>query len=327
MDNRVTHTSQAGTDQVGSTFHIAFCVDNHYFRSMGATITSVIANNPDTHFTFHVLAFDVTDQHRERLLELEQRFNVRTRLHIVDPDSFSELRHFIEHSYYSLSIFSRLIIPALLRDEADKVLYLDADILCVGKLDELIAMDLDNEIAAVVPDAPVTTARRCAALGLKHGRYFNGGVLYMHVANWIANRTTEKTMEVLLSPAKDMRFNDQDALNIVIGGSARFIDGKYNYIYDLIHDLDRNIRTMRPVGDAVFLHFAGAVKPWADWSEHEARALFTKYHALSPWSDMPLDPAPRNSREMRMQARFLTKRGELLRALGWFVRYLRKRAR
>lgn len=315
------------TNSANNSFHIAFCVDNHYFRSMGATMTSIIDNNPGVHFTFHVLAFAVSDSHRERLQQLEKKFNVSTRLHIIDPAIFQKFTHFIEFSYYSLSIFSRLVIPTLLQGVTDKVLYLDADILCVGRVDELMQMDISNDIAIVVPDAEETTRRRCAALQLRHPRYFNGGVMYMNVDNWIRNNITDEAMQALLQLGKKLRFNDQDALNIVLDGRARFVDKKWNYIYDLIYDLDRNNRRMRPVDDAVFIHFAGAVKPWADWSGHDSRALFVKYHALSPWADMPLDEAPRNSREMRMQSRFLMKRGQLVDGVRWYLKYLKARSR
>ncbi|NMM36682.1 MAG: UDP-glucose--(glucosyl) LPS alpha 1,3-glucosyltransferase WaaO [Glaciimonas sp.] len=309
------------------SFHIAFCVDNHYFRSMGATITSILENNPGVQFTFHVFAFSASDQQRDRLQQLDRQPNVRTQLHIIDPALFDKFTHFIEFSYYSLSIFSRLIIPAELQGVTDRVLYLDADILCVGKIDELIEMDIGTDIALVVPDAEETTRRRCAALQLKHPHYFNGGVIFINVENWISNNITEEAMQALLKFGKKLRFNDQDALNIVLDGRARFIAPKWNYIYDLIHDLDRNITRMRPVENAVFIHFAGAVKPWTDWTRHESRALFAKYHALSPWSDMPLDPAPRNSREMRMLSRFLLKRGKVLDSARWYLKYLKARSR
>ncbi|MDO8298122.1 glycosyltransferase family 8 protein [Lacisediminimonas sp.] len=305
--------------------HIAFCVDDNYFRSMGATIASIIANNPGRQFIFHVLAFEVAERHRAGLLELERRFDVRTQLHIIDPASFRELGHFVRNSYYSLSIFSRLLIPAVLEGVASKVLYLDADILCVGKLDELIDMDLGSDIAAAVADAPLTAERRSRALGLKHGRYFNSGVLLINVDNWIAHQVTARTLEVLAQGKKRLRFSDQDALNIVLGEHIGYLDGKFNTIYDLVHDMDRNVRTMHAPDKAVLLHFAGAIKPWADWHRHEARALFCRYHAMSPWADMPLDPAPRNPREMRLQSRFLKNRGEFRSALVWYGRYLRAR--
>ena len=327
MSTDSTVQSEAGRHAADASFHIAFCVDNHYFRSMGATIASILLHNPGVHFTFHVFAFAASDEHRERLQQLESQPNVRTQLHIIDQAVFEKFTHFIEFSYYSLSIFTRLIIPSALQGVTDRVLYLDADILCVGKLDELIAMDIGADIALVVPDAEATTRRRCAALQLKHGRYFNGGVIFINVENWISNNITQESMQALLKFGKKLRFNDQDALNIVLDGRARFIAPKWNYIYDLIHDLDRNITRMGSVDEAVFIHFAGAVKPWTDWSGHESRALFVKYHALSPWSGMPLDPAPRNSREMRMLSRFLLKRGELLEGARWYLKYLKARSR
>ncbi|OGS97759.1 MAG: glycosyl transferase [Gallionellales bacterium RBG_16_56_9] len=315
-----------GTSVANPTFHIAFCVDNNYFRAMGAVIASIIANNPGQHFTFHVLAFEVSSQNRERLKQIEQMHAVSTELHLLDPASFDQFSHFLGHSHYSLSIFTRLVIPDVLRGRTDRVLYLDADILCVGKLDEMIAMDISDEIAVVVPDAPVTTRRRVSALGLRHPKYFNGGVIFINIEKWIANDVTAQTLGTLVSSKKRLRFNDQDALNIVLNGRARFVSPRWNYLYDLIHDLDVNRTAMRPVGEAVFIHFAGAVKPWADWSGHEARQLFRKYHAMSPWAEMSLDQEPRNTKELRMYSRFLFRRRKPLESLAWYLKYLRARS-
>jgi lipopolysaccharide biosynthesis glycosyltransferase len=309
-----------------ASFHIAFCVDNHYFRAMGATIASIIANNPERHFTFHVLAFEVDDAHRARLAQLETMHAVKTELHLIDLQTFRQFSHFLGHSHYSLSIFTRLVIPTVLRGQTDRVLYLDADILCVGKLDEMIAMDISQDIAVVVPDAPVTTARRVKALELPHAEYFNGGVIFINIEKWIAEDITARTLDTLLDSKKELRFNDQDALNIVLNGRARYLSPRWNYLYDLIHDLNVNKSAMRTVGKAVFIHFAGAVKPWTDWSGHDARLLFRKYLLLSPWADMPLDAEPRNTKEMRMHSRFLFRQGKPLQSLKWYIRYLNKRA-
>lgn len=308
------------------SFHLAFCVDDNYLRPMGATVMSILDHNPDRHFTVHVLVFSVSDDNRRRLQQLDGHPQVTVRLHIVDPAAFASLSHYIANSYYSLSVFARLVIPDLLKGETERVTYLDADILCAGSVDELAAMDVSNDIALTVLDAPITVARRCKALGLQHGKYFNAGFMHINLPNWIAQGISEQAFEMLAKPQGDMRFQEQDALNRLLDGRSRYIDGKYNFIYDMVYDLDRGISEMRPVGDAVFLHFAGAVKPWAEWSEHAARAMFRKYHARSPWSDMPLDAAPRNTREMRLQSRFMAKRGRLAAALGWYLRYLRARA-
>jgi len=321
-----TQEIMAQPDNGKPSFHIAFCVDNNYFRAMGGTIASIVANNPGQHFTFHVLAFEVSDDHQRRLKQLEQMYRVKTALHLLDLASFTQFSHFLGHSHYSLSIFTRLVIPTVLRGVTDRVLYLDADILCFNRVDELVDMDISNDIAVVIPDAPVTLQRRVAALGLKHNEYFNGGVFFINIENWLAEDITAKTLDTLLTSKTDMRFNDQDALNIVLNGRARYLSPKWNYLYDLIHDLNVNKFALKPVGKAIFVHFAGAVKPWAAWSRHEACGLFRRYLDISPWADMPLDTEPRNTKELRMQSRFMYRQGRPLESLKWYIRYLRKRS-
>ncbi|WP_075259392.1 glycosyltransferase family 8 protein [Herbaspirillum camelliae] len=308
------------------SFHIAFCVDNNYFRAMGGTIASIVANNPDQHFTFHVLAFEVSEDHQRRLKQLESMYRVKTELHLLDLNDFTQFSHFLGHSHYSLSIFTRLVIPTVLAEVTDRVLYLDADILCFNRLDALVDMDISQDIAVVVPDAPVTLQRRVAALGLAHKEYFNGGVIFINIPKWLAEDITPKTLDALLNSKTDMRFNDQDALNIVLNGRARYVSPKWNYLYDLIHDLNVNKFALKPVGKAIFVHFAGAVKPWAAWSRHEVCTLFRRYLDISPWADMALDQEPRNTKELRMHSRFMYRQGRPLESLKWYLRYLGKRA-
>lgn len=309
------------------TFHIAFCADDNYCRPMGATIASIIANNPGQHFTFHLLAIALTADNQARFHRVGEMAQADTQIHLLDAAQFAPFAGFLGHSHYSLSIFTRLVIPDMLQGLADRVLYLDADILCLGSIDELITIDFDGKLAVVVPDAPITTRRRVAALNLPHNEYFNAGVMLINIAPWLAAGATAQAVDTLANSTLDLRFNDQDALNIVLNGRARYVDQRYNTLYDLIHDLQVNSTALRDLHDAVLVHFAGSVKPWAAWSGHAAAALFAGYLAQSPWADLPLDSAPRNTKEMRMHSRFLMRKGKPLQSLGWYVRYLRKRRR
>jgi lipopolysaccharide biosynthesis glycosyltransferase len=311
---------------VKPSFDVAFCVDDRYFRSMGAAIASLIENNRNVHFVFHVFAFSIADDNRQRLRRSESGFDLSMQIHIIDPAVFRQFTHFTQSSYYSPSIFARLLIPPVLHGQTKNVLYLDADILCVGGIGDLVQMDISGTIAAVVSDAEATTVRRRAQLHLKHPGYFNSGVMYMNIDLWISNKITERTIDAIMKNGKSFRFPDQDALNVVLDGRARFIDRKWNYLYGLVGDLERDRRKMRLVGDAVFIHFAGAVKPWNNWCLHESRDLFVKYHAISFWADVPLDEVPQNYKEMRMHSRFLLKRGQMIDSLRWYFRYLRAKS-
>ncbi len=289
---------------------------------MGATITSIIDNSPGVTFTFHAFAFALSDDNRRQFKKLEEIYDLKTHIHIIDPAVFQRFAHISQLSYYSPTIFTRLLIPSTLKGMTDKVLYLDADILCVGSMAELLQMDFGENAAIAIPDADETTRRRCAALRLSSQKYFNSGVVYMNVDTWLAKEITEKTIHAILENGKDYRFPDQDALNVVLEGQVKYIDRKWNFLYDLIHDLEKDKRQMRDIGAVVFIHFAGAVKPWNNWCLHASRDLFAKYHALSPWADLPLDEAPRNYKEMRMFSRFLMKRGQVFDSFKWYMKYL-----
>ena len=247
------------------TFHIAFCADDNYCRPMGATIASLIANNPGQHFTFHLLAIALSSDNQARFRRVAE-LGADTHIHLLDAEQFAPFAGFLGHSHYSLSIFTRLVIPDMLAGVADRVLYLDADILCLGAIDELFDIDFGGKLAVVVPDAPVTTRRRVAALALPHNEYFNAGVMLINVAPWLSAGATAQAVDTLANSKLDLRFNDQDALNIVLNGRARYVDQRYNTLYDLIHDLQVNRTALGPLNGARLVHFAGSVKPWAAWS-------------------------------------------------------------
>lgn len=304
-------------------FHVVFCVDDRYFRCMGATIASIIANNAERNFVFHVLATKVSEDNRRRFESLAQRSGTTVHLHLLDAELFSRFDQYTKSSYYSSAIFARLVIPDILKSYTDRVLYLDADILCVGSIDELARLDLADDIAIVVPDAEATTRRRVEALKLKHPRYFNSGMLYINIPKWIEAGITQQTIDAILKDGEDFRFPDQDALNVVLDGRARFVGVRWNYLYGLVGDLENNRPALAiPAGAATFIHFAGSVKPWGVWSGHDSVRLFQKYHALSAWSDQSLDIEPTNYKELRMHSRFQWARGNRLDSLRWYWRYL-----
>lgn len=310
------------------SFHIAFCVDNNYFRSMGATIASILAQNPTRHFTFHVFAFAFPEDHARRLREFESDPRVKIAFHLLDTNTFEKFSGHVKSSYISLSTFSRLVVPGILKDVTDRVLYLDADILCTGSLDELASMDLSDTIALVVSDVGWKTGTlpdgRYNVLKLQHKEYFNAGVVFINIKKWEENQVSTEAIDALVKRGKELTFNDQDALNIVLNGRVRYIDKKWNYIYSMIADLKGGRTTVSSLGDAALVHFAGAIKPWNNWCRHEAAAIFKKYHALSPWHDTPLDEHPVNYKEMRIFARFLRAKGETLKSARWYASYLRK---
>ena len=299
--------------------HVAFGVDANYFRGMGVTITSVVKNNPDLHFIFHVFAFHVSDDNRRRIGQLEAELDSTINIHVLSTDLLQAFRKFPCFGQHSLGTFIRLLIPNSLQGIASKVLYLDSDILCFGSIADLLITDLTDCIAAVAHDEADTTVKtQTSALRLKHGQYFNAGVMYINVENWIANDTQNSALKILTT--QELVFADQDALNMALDGKTRYIDDKWNYRYHLVDYLIKGETRLSVPDSFVLMHFTGPVKPWHNWCLHEVKAIFIQYQSASSWSDVPLD-APRTSRELKLFSKFLIKQNRIASGVFWHLKY------
>lgn len=59
-------------DKKGDMLHIAFAVDENYMRPAGVMISSIIKNNPDGYFYFHVFTTSVKKEDIYRLKKLRK---------------------------------------------------------------------------------------------------------------------------------------------------------------------------------------------------------------------------------------------------------------
>jgi UDP-glucose:(glucosyl)LPS alpha-1,3-glucosyltransferase len=303
--------------------HIAFGVDAGYFRGMGVMITSIAQHNPHLSFIFHVFAFSVSEDNRRRIDELAQHHGLTIQIQILSKDMLREFSQFPCFSQHALGTFIRLLVPNILHEVTNQVLYLDADMLCLGDISELISIDINDCVAAAVHDEHDTTAKtQIPALGLKHGQYFNSGVMYINTKSWVIHDVQNKALTALTN--QSFIFPDQDALNMVLDGKVRYIDKRWNYRYHLVTFLSRGESRLQIDTPHVLMHFTGPVKPWHSWCLHEAKNLFVNYQDCSSWADFPLDP-PRSARDLKLFSRFLLKQGRLVEGIYWHIKYLRVR--
>jgi len=313
------NSSAASSDD--APFHIAFGIDASYFRYAAVTIVSILENNRDQSLHFHILTEAVPDNVRDNFQSIAAQYDTRIDFHLPDLAIFRNLYEFSASSQYSPAIFTRLMIPATLRDIAQTVLYLDADIICAGSVAALRKLDMRQEILAVVSDELETTVKnRCAALHISSGRYFNSGVMLINVANWLSADVTDQVFATLRDSQRNFLHPDQDALNLVLGDKVLYIEEKWNLRYNLEIMLRKGLASQW-LGEAVFMHFTGRIKPWLNWNLHPAKELFLRYQNLTPWRDAPLEE-PKNYKEMRMFVRFLIPQKQYAAALSWYVRYL-----
>ena len=305
----------------GSPIHIAFGVDTRFAPAMGVTITSILANNPHINIVFHVITTHIRRDDLQRLQNLAEQHAAGLQLHTIDSQTFHALP---DPGRFSYATYNRLLISNLLRGVTQKALYLDSDIVCLGDISELNALDMGDAIVAAVMETPWPyLPQHMAMLGTPQAKsYFNCGVLYIDLARWDEHDISRKAMDLLIR-RPGLPYPDQDALNILLADKVTSIDKKWNTIWG-----DGSDPTYRTPAETVFLHYA-LDKPWHEWSPNFHDPSFKKYRAQSPWAGSPMyDPRhdyPRTRGDKKTYARNLLRTGDVLGASQWYLKYLATR--
>ncbi len=171
-------------------------------------------------------------------------------------------------------MYQRLAIPDFFQDRASRVLYLDADLLVLGDIEELLDVELGDKAVAAVQDMVIP--RVSSPLGLSNYKqmglplqthYFNAGILLMNLPVWREESIVERALEYLKT-AKNVGLMDQDGLNAVLHSSWLPLHYRWNIIGSVAgrpffkaKHLDRALyeEAMKSPG---IVHFAGHLKPW-----------------------------------------------------------------
>ena len=299
--------------QTTPTLNVAFAIGDNFACHMGVLMNSILVNNVDFHFVFHVFTDSLRPADHERLCQLTEQHPIAIHIYYVNKDMVKSLPTM---HHISPAIYYRLMIPDVVASCTSRVLYLDSDIACVGHLPDINSFDLQGHPAGVVMDVPHIVKRQVPKLGLSHGVYFNAGVMLIDVAAWQKAAVSQQVLTMMYERGDSLTLLEQDALNIILDGNSFLLPPTWNHIYTT----DRP--TIEPPPEALFLHFAGSLKPWHLSPQHPLGEYYRRYKESSPWSDIPLDTPP-GYREMEIYARLSFREGSFLTGLYWYWKYLK----
>ena len=139
------------------------------------------------------------------------------------------------HFYWGPIVYVRLFMPKLLPEYVDKVLYLDADTIVCGNIDELWDVDLTDYACLMSMDLPggaVGCWRQC-----NKNDYYNSGFNLMNLDYWRKNQISEKLVDLL--KREHLPYPDQDAVNYICAGKIYKVDKELYNTFDF-QDLSKS---------------------------------------------------------------------------------------
>lgn len=293
--------------------HIAFGINKKFVAPMGVLLTSLLDQNKEIKFSIHIFVDEIEKQDIERLEQFSQIYHSRIILYFIQNEIFCDLNQ----AQFTIATYYRFLIPKALEDKADKFLYLDADMICIHKLNELTDLNFGNKIACVVEDHKVTK-EDSPHLNLKGNLYFNAGMLYIDVKKWNDMKISEKCLELLEQRSFEFACFDQDALNIILEDQVKYISAKWNYLCNTGNKEFKNI--VQVPKDTVIIHYIGFNKPWHCWCYHPLAKYFKDVLPKSLWREISWLETPKKYREMKMMAAACYHEGRYLKVMYWGVR-------
>jgi len=271
--------------------NIAYGVDNNFLFGACISITSILEKNKNSYFAFHIFSDYVDDEICLKLKDLATKYNTTITIYKINNDCFNIFPYNVRFSY---ATYYRFIICEYLMSYTDRLVYLDADIVCKGNVASLLNLDMQGNIIAAVADVEMMQRRAVKEFGFEPNAYFNAGMLYIDLNAWRENKILQQIIDLFSDKemAARLTFLDQDALNLLVKGKVKIIDRKYNTFYNFDDEpkIKRADRYKEIINDdTVFIHYVGVTKPWFQWAkDYPAVKYFSEIYKISPWRDQPL---------------------------------------
>lgn len=293
--------------------HFALAFDSKYAIGAGVCITSIIKNNTNTNCIFHLFYSEIDRTDIIKIQKLSENEHTEINLYKIE-NIFSSFPTF---SHFSHAIYYRLIIANELAPICDKVLYVDADMVCINTLDHLFTIDTKDIVIAAVPDADSVCAKKKNNFNLSKN-YFNSGLMLIDTQNWEKNNISAKAFYLIIKNHDTFEYPDQDALNIAADRLILFIDKKWNHLFRINSDIGL------PPRETAIIHYVGSFKPWLRNYPHPATEYFNKYKKCSPWADTKA-PEACHYKEIHQNSTIARRNKMHVKSIYLYIKYITKK--
>ena len=276
-DNDVIHVALAFCDPKGT-----------YARHAAVTMASIYENAQGRRVDVHILHDEtLNDKNRSALALLAQ--NYRQSVDFIDVASnFEELKKKAQSlplDGYRGTMF-RLFLSDVLA--ADKVIYLDCDIVIEMDIAELWNIPLNNHAAAAVRDVwtldylngksvPWRLGKVWDLLGVRHDSYFNAGVMVLNLRKIReCYKLSDHVLEFYSKYRRCITLHDQDFLNWIFAGDVLLLEERFNHI-------NASGVTKETLRGSIWHMAGGSAKPWSSYTRQFVDDLYWHYLRLTPY--------------------------------------------
>ena len=242
-----------------------YCFDDGYNIQAQCSMYSLLTN-VDEKINIYIIHKNKENENfiDDKIINHKNLNKVRVYKFKFDKDLFPNL----DKAHISQATYYRLHIEKYLDEEIDFITYLDGDIICFSNPINAINTEiqkLKNKNYVISANSESTVLDAVERLGNKSEKYFNAGVLIINYKEWIKKSTTKNLLSLLAEEKRELKFWDQDLLNIYFDGSYSEMSKYLNYKLSIeaFKRVSKSKLNKLHKNGMIFIHYSGKFKPWS----------------------------------------------------------------
>jgi lipopolysaccharide biosynthesis glycosyltransferase len=261
---------------------IVVATDNYYAILLAALLKSLEENHhTKEHLEIYIIDDGISSRNKERLqLQINP---AKTTLHWFKGSQVvpRDIKIPLDSSSFPLTSYMRLFGPHIVPEAAEKIIYLDVDMIVQADISQLWHTDLQGHILGTVRDLAGTVS--CSWSGIPNYKelglpadtsYFNAGMMLINAPQWRKENIAGIVMQTLHDNLEHVNLVDQYGLNVVLANKWLEMDKRWNSF------------AAEPVQDPFILHFLDIKPIFRSYKSSPAyKTTFYKYLKQTAWKD------------------------------------------
>lgn len=271
-----------------SVMNVAIAINAKYVRYAYVMLSSLFFNNKSSDICVYILHGESLEKGRVTLEGLAEKYEQKIIFMKINSDMLSK-RLPLNSPNWTIEVYYRLMLPDILPDVVDRILYLDVDMIVNGSLDELYRIGFENKFFCVCKDisskSGLTDMQNqlfSDLLNREEFTYFNAGMMLWNIDKMRGKVGFDNYMQLAEKLDFQIAAQDQDLLNYMHWNQIKLVDEeRYDLFARLAYNEGKGYDWVKE--NVRIVHFAGH-KPWqAEALRYSTEQLWWDYAKMSPF--------------------------------------------
>ncbi len=200
----------------------------------------------------------------------------------IDSDIFPKDIDYDYNQTFKLVMYYRLLLPFVIPEDVDRILYLDGDMIINGSIEELYKTDFKNKMVVAAPDFVLYNCDNLKkSVNLPQDYiYFNAGMLLLNITEIRNKLSVDDIFKCARTIQENMRYGDQDILNVLFHSKVKYVSMPQYNLQLCWHTRTINNSSLKKY-DTRIIHFLYKRKPDDYLFANPLKKQFWKYTRMN----------------------------------------------